>query len=225
MRKVLLVSPTGSKTTPTGTRWCQEARPRLQTISSAAAAATAGKPATPTASIASEGPSSGPAQQRCARTGSPRAYKHQQGSRGTWNPQQIKSTHTLLIQLKTSTTPSDQRLQTEHGSALRAPREHTSRVPRGLRFHFTKLPAYLLFSDGRLGTVHFLKPPAFGQDTHARAGDLPARTRGKGRSGGARSTASGSEASPGAGCLRPPGAHRRAGSRAGQGAPQVRTVG
>jgi len=93
--------------------------------------------------------------------------------------------------------------------------------PRGLHFHFTKLPAYLLFSDGRLGTVHFLKPPAFGQDTHALPGDLPAHTRSRGRAGEPRSDASRSTASPGAGCWRPPGTHHGPSSQAGQGGAQL----
>lgn len=92
---------------------------------------------------------------------------------------------------------------TTHSKHLRS----TSRAfPGGLHFHFTKLPAYLLFSDGRLGTVHFLKPPAFGQGTHALPGALPARPRRRGGSRDPRSNLSCPKASPGAGHWPLPGA-------------------
>lgn len=98
----------------------------------------------------------------------------QKGFGGARKPQQIKSTHLLLIQLKDSRVPSGPGFRAEHAARSERPRSPSYALPRGLHFHLPKLPAYLLFSDGRLGTVHFLKPPALGQDTHALPGALPA---------------------------------------------------
>lgn len=81
--------------------------------------------------------------------------------------------------------------------------------PRGLHFHLTKLPACLPFSDGRLGTMHFLKPPAFGQDTHALPGDLPARTRTRGRAGEPRSNTELLRGEPRSRLQQLPGSHHR----------------
>lgn len=98
----------------------------------------------------------------------------QKGFVDTRKPRQIKPTHVLLIQLKDSKMPSDQRFNmAKHSQRLRS---LIYAFPGELHFHFAKLPAYLLFSDGRLGTLHFLKPPAFGRDTHTHPGAPPART-------------------------------------------------
>lgn len=56
----------------------------------------------------------------------------QKGFGGTWKPQQIKSTHVLLIHLKDSKTPSDRRFKTEHGYAFETSQKHELRIPQGV---------------------------------------------------------------------------------------------
>lgn len=162
-KEKVLLSPRDGKTTHLGILWFPGARPRFQTTSSIKTC-----PSLPTIQRIPEAEPSEllPHAQHCSHTVTAQLPQPERIGRNTKtsadkvstsapDPAQRQQDARVAQDLRQNTAPRSERLQSPN-----------SALPRGLHFHFPKLPAYLLFSDGRLGTLHFLKNRQLWAKTH-----------------------------------------------------------